>query len=127
MRVFFIVLSYLGAHFSLTAIIRAGAGKASAIWPFAKDTKPAFTILQNPTGETVAQLLSVIAATCFIVAIASIFGKFVPTGWWTYLMIAGAVSSVLLYLMHINLLLIIPLLLNLLILYGVLLNDWNIK
>lgn len=126
MKIIITILSILGAHFSLTAVVPAEKG-AWILWPFAKDTKPIFSFLQNSIGTTATQLLSAIAGACFIAAIFSIYGKFVPAEWWPYLLAAGSVSSILLYVMYLSPLAILPLLINATILYGVFARNWKVS
>lgn len=124
MKALLTLLLVLGAHFSATALVPA-ENKAWLGWPFDKETKSIFSFLQNANGTTVTQLLAVIAAACFIAALLCLYGKFVPSAWWPYLIIGGTIASAILYLIHIGPFAIIPILLDAVILYGIFVQHWG--
>lgn len=126
MRILIAVLLLVGAHFSLTANVPAQAGQARFFWPFAADTKPALDILPQEATRTVTSLLSVVAGACFLAATLGLFGLVVPASWWSPLVVTGAVSSGLLYLLYIGPWALLPLLIDTLLLWGVLVWGWSV-
>lgn len=124
MKIILTILLFLGTHFNLTANVPAES-KAWFLWPFDKSSKPVLSFLQNNTGTTLTQLLSIISAISFIALLFCLYGKFVPSNWWPYLLIASTSSSILLFLIHFGVYAIIPLLIDLVILYGYFSKIWN--
>lgn len=125
MRFIIILLLLVGAHFALTANAPAAAGQAWFLWPFAADSKPAVTFLGS-TGSTITHLLSVIAGASFLAAVLSLFGWIVPAEWWLTLVVVAAVSSIALYVLYFGLWAILPMAVDVLLLWGVLAQHWSV-
>lgn len=125
MRWVAIVFLVLGAHFALTAIAPGEAGKAFFYWPFAKDSQPKINLFGSATKVT-AQVLSIIAGLCFLASVAALFEWLIPSNWFTLLIIIGSVSSVLLFLLYVDLYAILPLIIDVVLLVGVFIWHWTV-
>ena len=125
MRWLVIVLLVLGAHLSLTAIAPGEAGKALIYWPFAKDSRPTVDILGSAT-KPITLLLSAVAGLSLLAAAASLLGWLVPPGFWSPAVILGTASSALLFILYIGVNSLIPLAVDLLLLWGVLFQKWSV-
>jgi hypothetical protein len=124
MRWLVIFAPLLGAHFALTAI--APGGKTLVYWPFAKDSKPTLDILGAAT-KPITQILSVTAGLCFLTSVASIFGWLIPPAWLPALMIIGSVASCLLFVLYVGINALIPLVINIFLLWGVFGWHWTVE
>lgn len=100
MRNFMLILLLLGAHLNLTAIVPLQAGETPPpwwvggrlLWPFAVETRTLFV-----TGEilhTLTPMLAIGSAILFLLAVASLLGRIVPTTWFPWLIVIGAVLSI---------------------------------
>ena len=83
---------------------------------------PSPAALGSPTLVMVAAGLASIA---FVVAIAALWGIVVPSTWMQLAALIGAVSSTTLFLIYLSPLSIAPLLVNLVVLWGVFVADWT--
>jgi hypothetical protein len=129
MRILIILILLLSAHFSLTAFMPADPGKAWLLWPFAGDSKPVFAFvggLPIQPGSVAVPVLAGIAALCLIGALFSLIGLVVPEGWWAGLVIAGTVASAALYIAYFSSLSIVPIALDVLLLWGIFAQHWSV-
>jgi hypothetical protein len=129
MRFVVLVLLLLGAHFCLTAFAPAQAGRAWVLWPFAADSKPVFAFvggLPAQSGSAWTPLLAGMAGLAFLLAAAGLFGLVIPTGWWSTLVLIGVTSSLLLNAAYFSGNAIVPLLVDLTLLWGVWLQHWTV-
>lgn len=127
MRYLLIVLLLLGAHFSLTALVPGQ--KAWLGWPFAVNSQPALAgggALTQPLSQTMTPLLALISSAAFLTAVLSLIGWLIPAEWFGLLVIIGAGSSILLFLLHVSVLALLPIGLDLLLLWGVLALHWTV-
>lgn len=130
MRIVVIVLLLLGAHFSLTVFAPAQAGKAMFYWPFAHDSKP---ILNNiggllKVGESiVTSLLGAVAGLSFLAAVITLFGWVIPAYLWPVLVIVGALASILLYILYFGIYSLVPIAIDAVLLWGVLVQHWTVS
>ncbi len=124
MRLVITLLLVLGAHFSMTVNVPAAAGRAWIGWPFATDSH----LLVNLGGNIapMTQALAPLAAACFLGAALALFGILVPASWWTPLVLVGSASSVLLFGLYLGPLAILPLAIDLILLWGVLGQAWSV-
>ena len=104
------------------------------IWPFGKASTPVFDAFQgvlapsSPTAigsPTLAKAAAGIASLAFIIAIASLWGLVIPSEWWRPAAVIGAVSSIVLFALYLSPLSIIPLVVDLAVLWGVLIASWT--
>lgn len=128
MKVLVTFLLFLAAHFSATPFAPAPAGTSKFYWPFAADSKSWLTAIGGlPTsGGIVTSLLAGVAALGFIAALLALFGWLVPANWFTPLIIAAAVASILLYTLHFGSFALLPIALDLILLWGVLARGWSV-
>lgn len=127
MHTLLIVFLLLGAHFSLTAL--APGQKAWVGWPFAVNAQPALAgvgALVQPFSQRVTPLLALISGAAFLTAVLSLIGWLIPAEWFGLLVITGAGSSILLFLLHASVLALLPIGLDLLLLWGVLAWHWTV-
>jgi len=129
LRFVVLVLLVAALHFSLIPFAPAQAGKAWLVWPLAADTRPWLA----PIGGLPAQgnglltsVLSGLAALCFLGAALGLFGWVVPAAWWPWLVSAGAAASAALYLLYLGPWAILPLALDILLLWGTFGLHWTV-
>jgi hypothetical protein len=130
MRVAVILLLLVSTHLSLTAFMPAYPGKGWILWPFAGDSKPAFAFvggLPTQPGSRIVTLLSGIATLCFFGSLLAFIGAIVPEVWWGGLVIAGAMTSAALYIAYFSPLSLLPLALDIFLLWGVFIQHWSVS
>lgn len=119
-------LLLLGAQLNLSALVPLQVGDAPPpwwvggrlIWPFAEETK---TLLSS--GDLLNTLTPVLAATsalCFLMAAAALMKWVVPNQWFPWLIIAGAMLSIILQIIWFSGWAIFPLLVDIILLWAVL-------
>lgn len=115
----------LGAQVNLTALVPAAPGQTpppwwvggGLLWPFFSDTR---TLL--PRGDalnTLTPVLGIVAAACFLLAAAAVWGWLVPSGWIPWLVVVGAVSSIVLQVVWLSGWAVVPLLVDAALLWSV--------
>jgi len=104
------------------------------IWPFGKASTPAFDALEGiiapstpaaVTSPTMSMALAGLSSIAFIVAIASLWAIVVPTDWMVPAALVGAVASATLFLIYLSPLSIIPLALDAIVVYGIVVAGWT--
>jgi len=123
-RIIVIVLLFFGAHFSMTANLPTQAGKAWLMWPFAVDSQPLLK-LSRPLLGTITRLLSALAAAGFVAALLSLLGWLVPASWCVPLTVFSSVASFLLYVLYFGRWAVLPILIDLVLLWGVFSQGWT--
>jgi hypothetical protein len=127
MRYLLIVLLLLAAHFSLTALVPGE--KAWVGWPFAVNSQPVLAgvgSLAQPLGQVATPLLALISGVAFLTAVLSLIGWLIPAELFGPLVIIGAGSSILLYALYAGVLALLPLGLDLFLLWGILALHWTV-
>ena len=124
MRIIVIVLLFFGAHFSMTANLPTQAGKAWLMWPFAGDSQPLLK-LSRPLLGTITRLLSALAAAGFLATLLSLLGWLVPASWFVPLTVFSSVASFLLYVLYFGRWAVLPILIDLVLLWGVFSQGWT--
>jgi hypothetical protein len=125
MWIIILVLLLIAAHLNLTGLVPLQPGDPTPpwwvggrlVWPFAVETR---TLI--PAGDllnTLTPLLSVAAAAFFLAAAAALLRWYVPVNWFPWLVIAGAVASLVLQVTWISGWAAFPILLNVLLLWAV--------
>ncbi|MHB8870709.1 MAG: hypothetical protein ACYC6T_13140 [Thermoleophilia bacterium] len=120
-----ILVLLLGAQVNLSALVPAAPGQApppwwtggGILWPFFADTGGLL-----PAGglrDALTPILGVAAAACFLLAAAAVFGWLVPASWFSGLVVAGAVMSIVLQVVWISGWAIVPLLVDVAVLWAV--------
>lgn len=113
-----LVLLLLGAQLNLTALVPLASGEAPppwwvggmVLWPFAEDTRPLVPIGAELAGLT--PLVGLVAAAFFAMAAFALLGWWVPAGWFAWLIVAGAVVSIVLHFVWLSPWAVLPLLVN---------------
>jgi hypothetical protein len=124
MKFLITLLLLAGAHFALTATMPAKMGKGWFLWPFAADSQAVLGL----TGEgamNITKLLSVIAGVCFLAALMALFGLIIPTEWWGVLVGMASVSSLALYLLHLGPWAVLPIVIDIFLLWGIFVARWS--
>ncbi len=130
MRIIVLVLLLLGAQFSATVFAPAEAGKAWFLWPFATDSKPWLGIiggLPKQGGSIVTPLLAGVATLCFLAAALGLFGIAIPADWWRPLVLVAVVASALLHGLFLGIWALAPMAVDLVLLWGLLLQNWSVS
>jgi hypothetical protein len=128
MRFITIILLLLSAHFALTPFAPGPAGTAKFYWPFAADSRSWLGFaggLPAQSGALTA-ILAGLAGLGFLVAAIGIIWNFIPASWWPILITIAAISSILLYVLYFGIWAILPLALDLVLLWGILLRHWTL-
>ena len=125
MWILILVLLLLGAQLNLTAIVPLQPGGlpppwwvgGRLIWPFAVETR---TLL--PAGNalnTLTPILGIASAILFLLAAAALLRWLVPGKWFPWLIVAGAVLSIVLHVIWFTGWAILPLLVDVALLWAV--------
>jgi hypothetical protein len=125
MWILILVLLLLSAHLNLTALVPLQPGGTPPpwwvggrlAWPFAVETR---TLLpQGDLLNTATPILGIGAAICFLLATAALLGWFIPPQWFSLLVASGALLSISLQVVWFSPWALLPLLLDVLLLWGV--------
>lgn len=128
MRIVVVVVLLLAAHFSLTVFVPGGVGKAVFYWPWAADTQPVLAAigdLPQQGGGVITPALAGIAGLCLLGAAAALLGIVVPAEWWTVLVVIRAVASLALFVLYLSPLAIVPIIIDVILLWGVFIQHWT--
>jgi hypothetical protein len=120
-----LVLLLLGAQLNLSALVPLQAGDppppwwvgGRLLWPFAVETR---TLL--PPGDalnTVTPILAIASAASFLLAAAALLRWLVPGAWFPWLIVAGAVLSSVLQVIWFSGWAVLPLLVDVALLWAV--------
>jgi hypothetical protein len=125
MWILMLILLLLGAQLNLTAIVPLQAGDAPPpwwvggrlLWPFGVETR---TLL--PPGDllnTLTPILAIMSATFFLLAAAALMRWLVPGQWFRWLIVAGALLSIVLQVIWFSGWAVLPLLVDVALLWAV--------
>ena len=104
------------------------------VWPFGRASTPVLDGLQGAVAPaspaalgspTLAMVAAGLASIAFFVAIAALWGIVVPSTWMQPAAVIGAVSSIALFVIYLSPLSVIPILADLVVLWGVFMADWT--
>lgn len=128
MKAILIALLVLAAHFSATPFAPAPAGTAKFYWPFAADSKSWLTAIGGlpASGGIVTSLLAGVAALGFIASLLALFGWLVPANWFATAILAASIASVVLYVLYFGAFSLLPLALDIILIWGVLARGWSV-
>ena len=129
MRYIVLVLLLLAVQFTLTAFAPTPSGKGWILWPFSIGQKPILRSLgglPRESGSIVTPILAGLAGLGFLAGAAGLFGILVPASYWPVIVIGASVASLLLQILYIGPLAILPILVDLGLLWGVLLQHWTV-
>ncbi|HET9590830.1 MAG TPA: hypothetical protein VFO91_18715 [Anaerolineales bacterium] len=119
-----LALLVLAAHLNLTAIVPLQVGDAPPpwwvggmlFWPFNVQTR---TLIRGDLLNTLTPILSITSAIVFLMAAAALLRKLVPEQWFVWLIVAGAVLSIVLQVIWFSGWAIFPLLVDIALLWTV--------
>lgn len=125
MRYVVLLILVIAAIFNLTAFFPAE--QAWPLQPFGADTVSWLGFgLRGMPGSLIAPILAFIAGLAFLSAALCLFGLVFPEHWFGGLVVAGAVSSLLLFVLFISELALLPIVLDLFMLYGIFSKNWTV-
>src|SRR5574341_296438 len=124
MWILILVLLLLGAQLNLSGIVPLQVGDSPApwwvggrlLWPFAVETR---TLLQGDALNTVTPILAISSAILFLLAAAALLRWRVPGEWFSWLIVAGAVLSIVLQVIWFSGWAILPLIVDIALLWAV--------
>lgn len=125
MWIVILVLLFLGAQLNLTALVPLQAGDSPPpwwvggmlLWPFAVETR---TLL--PPGDalnTLTPILAIASALSFLLAAFALLRWVVPNQWFPWLIVAGAVFSIVLQVIWLSGWTVLPVLVDVALLWVV--------
>ena len=129
MRYFVLVLLLISAHFALTPFFPGPAGTAKIYWPFATDSRSWLNLiggLPSQSGGFVTSLLAGLAGLGFLTAALGLFWGGIPANWWPILVVIATAASMLLYMLYFGAWAILPLFLDLAILWVLFFQHWTV-
>ena len=126
-------------HFPTTFFVPGGTGQPAAdggslIWPFGRGSGPLLAgvpgfvappSMTSFTSPSVAMAAAGIASLAFLLALFSLWGVVIPADWWRPAAIVGSVASIVLFVIYLGPLAIVPLAVDLVVLWGVLIQGWT--
>ena len=133
------ILLILAWHFPTTFFAPGGTGQpasetGSLIWPFGRASSPAFagvpsfvapSSLTSVMSPSVAMAAAGIASIAFLLALFSLWGVVIPADWWRPAAIVGSVASIVLFLIYLGPGAVIPIAVDLVVLWGVFAQGWT--
>ena len=128
MRALLILTLAVAAHLNLTPFSPAPPGKGWLLWPFAVDSRPVLPFIGGLPRErrsAVTALLSGVSGMGFLAAVFCLFGVLIPLEWWYPLILISAGTSLLLFLLYRSRWSVLPIAIDLLLLWGVILQGWT--
>lgn len=125
MWILILILLFLGAQLNLTAIVPLQPGGTPPpwwvggrlLWPFAVETR---TLI--PPGDalnTLTPILGIASGICFLLAAAALLRWLVPGHWFRWLIVIGAVLSIVLQVIWFSGWAVFPLLVDVALLWAV--------
>jgi hypothetical protein len=124
MWIVILVLLFLGAQLNLTALVPLQVGDPAPplwvggrlLWPFAVETR---TLLPGDALNTLTPILAIASAMCFLLAAAALLRWVVPGQWFPWLVVAGAILSIVLQVIWLSGWAVLPLLVDVALLWVV--------
>lgn len=124
MSILILVLLLLGAQLNLSGIVPLQIGDSPApwwvggrlLWPFALETR---TLLQGNALNTLTPILAITSSIFFLLAAAALLRWRVPSPWFGWLIVAGALLSIVLQVIWFSAWAILPLIVDIALLWAV--------
>jgi hypothetical protein len=125
MWILIFILLLLGAQLNLSGIVPLQVGDSPApwwvggrlLWPFAVETR---TLLHGNALDTLTPILAITSAILFLMAAATLLRWMIPEHWFPWLIVVGAILSVVLQVIWFTGWAILPLVLDFALLWSVL-------
>jgi hypothetical protein len=125
MWILFLIVLLLGAQFGLTALVPLLPGDAPPpwwvggrlLWPFAVETQ---TLI--PAGDllnAITPILGITSGVFFLMAAAALLRRVVPEQWFGWLIVAGAVLSIVLHIIWFSPWAILPIMIDITLLWAI--------
>lgn len=127
MRWLLFVLFLVSVHFSLTPF--APGSKSWILWPFSQESKSWLGFVGGmpvQSGSALTPIIAGLAGLGFIAAIVGLFWTGIPANWWRVAVIVSAVLSILLYALFFGKWAILPIVLDIVVLWGIFFQDWSV-
>jgi protein-S-isoprenylcysteine O-methyltransferase Ste14 len=128
MRWIIFILLLIGSVFCLSVFAPATQGNGGLLWPFSADTKPIFALVGGLPGQftnIITPLLAGVSILGFLVALIGLFWSAIPTKGWTTLVAVAVTTSFVLYLSYFGTKMIVPILVDVVIVWGILTRRWQ--
>ena len=133
------ILLIIAWHFPTTFFAPGGTGvpagdTGTVIWPFGRASSPALagvpgfvapSSLTSVLSPSVAMAAAGIASLAFLLALLSLWGFVIPADWRRPAAIVGSVASIVLFLIYIGPWAILPIAVDLFVLWGVYAQGWT--
>ena len=124
MWIVILVLLLLGAQLNLSGIVPLQVGDSAApwwvggrlLWPFAVETR---TLIPGDMLNTLTPILAITSAIFLLLAAAALLRWRVPGQWFSWLIVAGAVLSIVLQVIWLSGWAIFPLLVDIALLWAI--------
>lgn len=128
MRYLILALLLVSAHFALTPFAPGPAGTSKIYWPFALDSRSWLGFIGGLPAQSglLTAFLAGLAGLGFLISAIGLFWNITPPVWWPFIIIISALSSISLYVLYFGIWALIPLALDLALLFGVLFQHWTV-
>jgi hypothetical protein len=81
--------------------------------------------LPQQSGSVLTPILAGISGLGFLAAVLGLFGVVIPANWWTPLVLVAVVASVLLHVLYLGRWALLPIVVDAVLLWGVLVQHWT--
>jgi hypothetical protein len=123
--ILFLLLLLFAAHLNLTALVPLQPGDppppwwvgGRLLWPFAEETDT--LLISGNTVDALTPILGIMSALCFLLAVAALLRWRVPRTWFSWLIVAGTVFSIVLQIVWFTGWAVLPLLVDVVLLWAV--------
>ena len=123
MWILIFILLLLGAQLNLSAIVPLQVGDSPApwwvggrlLWPFAMETR---TLLHGDALNTITPIFAIASASLFLMAAAALLHWKVPEQWFPWLILVGAILSIVLQVIWFTGWAVLPLVVDLVLLWS---------
>lgn len=134
LRIVVTVLLLAAWHFPTTFFAPSGPPyeRGFVHWPFGKASAPVldgFVGAIAPPGPvgglSLALVLAGVASLAFVIAVAALWAIVLPSTWFAPAAVTGSVASIILFLLYLGPWAVVPIVLDAVILWGVLVAGWT--
>ena len=118
------ILLAMGGLIALSVMSPSAAGNAGLFRPFTDDSKPIVGLLPGP-NSLLPKLFGGAGCLCFGLAVIGLFHDAIPTKRWPALVVVAVALSLPLYIAYLGPWMITPILVSVVLLWGVLIRKWS--